>query len=45
MHTLNGTAVTWRFLIAILENCQRADGTIAVPPVLVPFLGKETIGV
>jgi seryl-tRNA synthetase len=45
VHTLNGTAVTWRFLIAILENCQRADGTIAVPPVLVPFLGKETIGV
>ena len=44
VHTLNGTAVTWRFLIAIIENFQRADGTVAVPPVLVPFLGKEIIG-
>jgi seryl-tRNA synthetase len=34
VHTLNGTAVTWRHLIAILENGQRDDGTVAVPPVL-----------
>jgi seryl-tRNA synthetase len=33
-HTLNGTAVTWRHLIALLENGQRDDGTIAVPAVL-----------
>jgi seryl-tRNA synthetase len=34
VHTLNGTAVTWRHLIALLENGQRDDGTIAVPSVL-----------
>ncbi len=45
VHTLNGTAVAMgRALIAIIENYQRADGTVAVPPVLVPFLGKDTIG-
>jgi seryl-tRNA synthetase len=32
--TLNGTAVTWRHLIALLENGQREDGSIAVPEVL-----------
>jgi seryl-tRNA synthetase len=44
VHTLNGTAVTWRFLIAIVENFQRADGTVAVPEVLQPYLGKKVIG-
>jgi len=44
VHTLNGTAVTWRFLIAILENYQRADGTVEVPKVLRPSMGKETLG-
>ena len=44
MHTLNGTAVTWRFLIAIMENGQRRDGTVAVPEKLVPYLGKDVIG-
>ena len=29
VHTLNGTAVTWRHLIALLENGQRDDGTVA----------------
>jgi len=33
-YTLNGTAVTWRHMIAILENHQREDGTVAVPEVL-----------
>src|SRR5262245_4437514 len=32
--TLNGTAVTWRHLIALLENGQRDDGTVGVPEVL-----------
>ena len=32
--TLNGTAVTWRHLIAMLENGQREDGSIGVPEVL-----------
>src|SRR6185369_15967221 len=31
VHTLNGTAVTARAMIAIVENFQRADGTVAVP--------------
>ena len=34
VHTLNGTAVTWRHLIAVLENGQREDGTVTVPEVL-----------
>ena len=34
VHTLNGTAVTWRHLIALLENGDQGDGTIAVPEVL-----------
>ncbi len=45
VHTLNGTTIAiGRTIIAIMENHQRADGTIAVPRVLVPYLGKETIG-
>ena len=32
--TLNGTAVTWRHMIAILENGRREDGSVAVPAVL-----------
>jgi seryl-tRNA synthetase len=32
--TLNGTAVTWRHLIALLENHQREDGSVALPAVL-----------
>jgi len=43
-HTLNGTAVAIsRALIALLENGQRADGSVAVPEVLVPYCGFETI--
>ena len=34
VHTLNGTAVTARSLIAIVENFQEEDGSVAVPPVL-----------
>ncbi len=45
VHTLNGTTIAiGRTIIAIMENHQRADGTIAVPKVLVPYLGKDTIG-
>jgi seryl-tRNA synthetase len=36
-HTLNGTAVTWRHMIALLENGQREDGGVDLPAVLVPF--------
>ena len=45
VHTLNNTVVpSPRLLIAILENYQQADGSIKVPEVLVPFVGKEVIG-
>ncbi|HVP28447.1 MAG TPA: serine--tRNA ligase [Myxococcota bacterium] len=45
VHTLNGTAVALsRTPIALLENHQRADGTIAIPKALRPYLGRESIG-
>jgi seryl-tRNA synthetase len=45
VHTLNGTAVAVsRALIVIMENYQRADGSIDVPEVLRPFVGKDVIG-
>jgi seryl-tRNA synthetase len=34
VHTLNGTAVTWRHLIALLENHHDDDGSVRVPAVL-----------
>ncbi len=41
LHTLNGTAMaSTRTLIAILENNQKADGTVVVPAVLRPFMGS-----
>ena len=44
VHTLNGTAVAvGRTIIAIVENHQQADGTIAVPPVLHDFGAPEAI--
>jgi seryl-tRNA synthetase len=42
-HTLNGTAVTARALLAIMENFQQADGTVAVPEVLQRYGAPETI--
>ncbi|MCH8044256.1 MAG: serine--tRNA ligase [Planctomycetes bacterium] len=45
VHTLNGTAIAIsRGLLAIMENYQQADGTIDVPKVLQPLVGKERIG-
>lgn len=42
--TLNGTLATTRWLVAILENHQQADGSISVPAALRPYLGGlETI--
>jgi seryl-tRNA synthetase len=35
VHTLNGTAVTARALIAVLENFQDEDGSVVLPDVLV----------
>jgi seryl-tRNA synthetase len=37
VHTLNGTAVTWRHMIALLENGQREDGSVELPEVLVAY--------
>ena len=46
VHTLNGSGVAvGRALIAVMENCQNADGTISVPEVLRPYMGGvEHIG-
>jgi len=45
VHTLNGTAVALsRTPIAILENHQRADGSVAIPKALQPYLGRDVIG-
>ncbi len=37
--TLNGTLATTRWIVAILETHQRADGSVAVPEALRPYLG------
>ena len=37
--TLNGTLATTRWLVAILENHQQADGSVRVPTGLRPYLG------
>jgi seryl-tRNA synthetase len=44
VHTLNGTAVTARSLIAIMENFQDEDGSIAVPEVLIEFGAPAKLG-
>src|SRR5712671_1600397 len=45
VHTLNGTAIAVsRGLVAILENNQQADGSIMIPEVLRPTVGKDQIG-
>lgn len=41
--TLNGTLATTRWLVAILENHQQADGSVRVPPALVPYVGTEVL--
>jgi seryl-tRNA synthetase len=44
LHTLNGTAIAIsRALIALLENYQQEDGSVLLPEVLVPYVGKEKI--
>jgi len=41
--TLNGTLATTRWLVAILENHQRPDGSVRVPEALVQFVGAEVL--
>ena len=43
-HSLNGTAIaTPRIFVALVENFQQPDGSVKVPEVLQPYLGKEVI--
>jgi seryl-tRNA synthetase len=43
VHTLNGSGLAiGRTVVAILENFQRADGSVAIPPALVPYMGGAT---
>jgi len=41
--TLNGTLGTTRWLVAILENHQQADGSVVVPTALRPFIGLDVL--
>lgn len=44
VHTLNGTAIaTSRAIVAVLENYQQADGSILIPEILQPWVGKKRI--
>src|SRR5579863_5307014 len=44
VHTLNGSGLAvGRTMIAILENFQRHDGTVAVPAALQPYMGGQTV--
>jgi seryl-tRNA synthetase len=43
VHTLNGSGVAvGRALVAILENFQQEDGSVAVPSALAPYMGGVT---
>jgi seryl-tRNA synthetase len=41
--TLNGTLATTRWLVALLENHQQADGSVTVPEAMRPFLGLDRL--
>ena len=41
--TLNGTLATTRWLVAILENHQQADGSVVVPAALRPLVGLDVL--
>jgi seryl-tRNA synthetase len=44
VHTLNGSGVAvGRALVAVLENYQQADGSIAIPSVLIPYMGGASL--
>lgn len=43
LHTLNGSGLAiGRTLLAVMENNQREDGSIAIPDVLQPYMGGKT---
>ena len=41
--TLNGTLATTRWLVAIIENHQQADGSVIIPEALRPYLGGQEV--
>ncbi|MFC3999895.1 serine--tRNA ligase [Nocardiopsis sediminis] len=41
--TLNGTLATTRWIVALLENHQQADGSVVVPEALRPFVGRDVL--
>lgn len=41
--TLNGTLATTRWIVALLETHQRADGSVVVPEALQPYVGLEVL--
>ncbi|HIY42284.1 MAG TPA: serine--tRNA ligase [Candidatus Nocardiopsis merdipullorum] len=41
--TLNGTLATTRWIVAILENHQREDGSVVVPEALRPYMGRDVL--
>jgi seryl-tRNA synthetase len=44
VHTINGSGLAvGRTLVAVMENYQQADGSIAVPTVLQPYMGSQTV--
>ena len=44
VHTLNGSGLAvGRTLVAVLENCQQADGSVIVPEALRPWMGGQEV--
>jgi seryl-tRNA synthetase len=44
VHTLNGSGLAiGRTLIAVMENYQQADGSIAIPEALRSYMGGKTV--
>ena len=44
VHTLNGSGLAvGRTMVALLENYQQADGTVALPEALVPYMGGQSV--
>ena len=41
--TLNGTLATTRWLVAILETHQQADGSVVIPEALRPYMGGAEV--
>jgi seryl-tRNA synthetase len=43
-HTLNGSGTALpRLYVALLEQCQQADGSIRIPDALVPYFGAAVL--